>query len=695
MSSLPFDVVRRWYRCSCWAALLVLVLATPARAAIYSSSSSNITASSATLSAVISGSLLSADNFYFQIGTSTSYGRNIAAARTFLLSGLLGYFGVDTDVGSLSCGTTYHWRVAQNNYLLGVVYTGSTYGPDQVFTTSACVSAPTTPGASTVFESSVSNSAAASSSNRTIQTRVAGASGALCSGSGACSLKVAAMNNGVVNTTYSGTVTASLEACANVVRSGSVGCGGSWAAIAGAAQSVALVAGVGTLALPSVADVYEVVRVKVVSTSPALTAYGEDYFAIRPASLLLDASDATASTAGTARSLTTNLNTHRAGQPFTLSAQALTASGAVASRYPGTAPGPLLQSLSTLLPAGGVNGSLSLGSWSGSGSLSSTTSYDEVGTISLSLQDMNFADVDAADTPPAQRYFSGTLAQVGRFTPDRFITEPTSACVAGAFTYSGQPFVLKVTAQNAAGNTTRNYGGTQAKTHTLSVPATAAVPASLGTLTNTSISAVNFSAGVASVNTPIYTFTQATTPPATISLRSTDADGISSSGFAEGSTPVRSGRVAMSHAFGSEMLALPLSLRVESYSGGWRVNTADTCTTLAAVNFAWVAGAGSSNRWQACESAISLSGSSPNYQAVISAPGAGNTGWADLTLLLGNTGTGGACTTANGGSGYSRPAVPAMQPWLQFNWTGSTGNPSARVTFGKYNNRVLHMRENF
>jgi MSHA biogenesis protein MshQ len=672
--------------------MLVLMTSMPARAAIYASSTSNITTSTATLNATISGSLLSANNFYFQLGTSTSYGRNISAANTFLLTGLFGYFGVDTNVASLSCSTTYQWRVVQDNYLLGFIYVGSSYGPNQTFTTAACAPVATTPGVFAVFEGTVSNSAAATSNNRVIQTRVAGAAGGLCSSGGACGLKVAAMNNGAINTSFSGTVTASLEACTNVSRSSGVTCGGSWGAIVGSTQTVALAAGVGTLNFPAVADVYEVVRVKVVSTSPALTAYAEDYFAIRPASLSLGASDATPSTAGNTRSLTTALNSHKAGQPFTLAAQALTATGALASRYPGSAPGPVLQSLATLLPVGGVNGSLSMGAWSGSANLSTTATYDEVGTFSLALQDQNFADVDAADTPAAQRYFSGSLAQVGRFTPDHFVTELTPACPAGVFTYSGQPFVVKVTAQNAANSTTQNYKGTQAFAHTLSVP----VPASGGVLTNTSISAINFAAGSATSNSPTYTFNQAATQPANILVRSTDADGISSNGF-DGSTNIRSGRVAMKNAFGSEMLSLPLPLRIETYNNGWVVHTADTCTNLNAANFAWSPGplTASSKGWQACDSALMLGGTSPNYQLLITSPGAGKQGWADVALLLGNSGSGGACTSANGGAGYSRAAVPAMQPWLQYNWRGSVGNPSARVTFGQYNSRLIDMRENF
>lgn len=700
--SMPMLTLGQLFRLRLWGwALVACLLALPARAAIYASSTSNITANSATLNAVISGSLLGAESFYFQIGTSTSYGRNISAARTFLLSGLFGYFGVETQVASLSCSTTYNWRLVQKNYLLGVIYTGSTYGPNQTFTTTACAPVAMAPGAFTVFESAVSNSAAASSANRVIQTRVAGLAGGLCSASGSCGLKVAALNNGTLNTAYNGTVTASLEACTNVSRSnGLVACGGTWAAIAGASLPVVMAAGTGLVSFATVAEAYEMVRVKLVSTSPALTAYGEDYFAIRPASLLLGATDGSDSTQGTARSLSNGQNTHRAARPFTLSAQALTTTGALSGNYPGSAPGPVLQSLSNVSPTGGADGTLTLGAWAASASaaktLLSVATYDEVGNFSLSLQDQNFADVDAADTPAAQRYFSGSLAQVGRFTPDHFTTEVTPACSAGGFTYSGQPFALKVIARNANGEVTVNYTGSHAYAHSLSVPLTPSVPAGNGSLTHVSLSAAQFTAGVASTNTPTYTFTKPTTQPTTITVRSVDTQGISSSGQQEGSTAVRSGRVAMKNAFGSEMLALPVALSLETYNNGWVPHTADTCSSLSASNFAWAPGsstAANPNNWQACESALSLQGSPPNYQMRMSAPGAGNQGWADVTLLLGTSGTGGACTRL--GAGFSGAAVPALMPWLQFNWTGSVGNPTARVSFGKYNNRLIYMRENF
>jgi len=93
----------------------------------------------------------------------------------------------------------------------------------------------------------------------------------------------------------------------------------------------------------------------------------------------------------------------------------------------------------------------------------------------------------------------------------------------------------------------------------------------------------------------------------------------------------------------------------------------------------------------ACETAGTLTGSTPTFTLRLAAPGAGNTGMDDLALNLGNSGSGNTCTTV-GGAG---PAVtPSNQPWLQL--PGGT-NPGARSTFGIYkgNDAIIYQRENY
>ena len=152
------------------------------------------------------------------------------------------------------------------------------------------------------------------------------------------------------------------------------------------------------------------------------------------------------------------------------------------------------------------------------------------------------------------------------------------------------------------------------------------------------------------------------------------------------------------NANGSELLDLPLPIRVEYYAGaasGWLPSAGDSCTTIIPSNFAFSFPVGTTskpNNLAACETAMSVTGSAPSYTLTLSRPGAGNEGWADVSLNLGATAAGNACAAV----GVSSPAAStANAPWLQYNWTGAgVANPSARATFGVFRSGpVIHMRE--
>lgn len=164
-----------------------------------------------------------------------------------------------------------------------------------------------------------------------------------------------------------------------------------------------------------------------------------------------------------------------------------------------------------------------------------------------------------------------------------------------------------------------------------------------------------------------------------------------------GTTSVRYGRVALTNAFGSEVLPLPIPLRLEYWAGanlGWQRNNNDICTSFTANQFAFSFPAGTAakpNNLAACETTISLAGTPPNQTVRLSAPGVGNTGWADLTLNLAATASGNACIASAPGT-----AATANQPALQFNWLGTGNqNPRARATFGVYKNadQFIYSRE--
>lgn len=240
----------------------------------------------------------------------------------------------------------------------------------------------------------------------------------------------------------------------------------------------------------AVADVWRnaKVRVKYPAGSPTIISCSGDNFAIRPNSLSVSVTDADWQTAGVTRTLNnsgaTGGNVHKAGRPFTISAIAQNAVGATTTNYNGS---PTVKTLVCALPMPTcTNGILTPGAWSGSGSgtvTTSTASYNEAGTFSLTLEDQAFASVDSADSTLLQRTIPQAAAvAAGRFVPDHFdvvelitpkfqtFNVADTACSAGAaprrtFTYIGQPFGYAITpqatifARNAAGATTTNYSG--------------------------------------------------------------------------------------------------------------------------------------------------------------------------------------------------------------------------------------------
>lgn len=182
-----------------------------------------------------------------------------------------------------------------------------------------------------------------------------------------------------------------------------------------------------------------------------------DHFAIRPAGFSgLAMSDADWVSAGTARALANITATggvmHKAERPFTVQATAVNAAAtpatttnyvdiptAVACVQSGAVN---VCNMSDLLPAGtaacsgtaciGTPGGLTLSAAVAGVIDSATTTYSEVGSFTLQLQDTAFALVDAADGTPADctgLYVCSSTLDVGRFVPDHYsITfAPTSA----------------------------------------------------------------------------------------------------------------------------------------------------------------------------------------------------------------------------------------------------------------------------
>lgn len=284
----------------------------------------------------------------------------------------------------------------------------------------------------------------------------------------------------------------------------------------------------------------------------------------------------------------------------------------------------------------------------------------------------------------------------GRFIPDHFDTSVAQGCVAGGFTYSGQPFPLTISARNLAGGAVANYSGAYARQVSLTArdAADTGDNPGAGSLSLADVAALAFSGGVANAN-PSYAFTDQRTAQTAVRVRASEAEVTSlrspTSLTVEGSASILSGRARIANAYGSELLDLPVIFRTESWDGsGWVLNTQDSCTgdtTLDANNAVSVAltpspaalptciydtgdpglsGAGCPAAAAAArqfeEGATPTIGFAGDFNLWLSAPGAGNFG----TALLNAT-------------------VPA--------WLGVV--PPAMATFGQYKTPLIYRREAF
>jgi len=515
--------------------------------------------------------------------------------------------------------------------------------------------------------------------DRTISTQIAGAGAGIA-------LTIGSFDSSGAPAVYTGNIAVGLQYCTNVNRTsgGGISCGGTWLDIPGA-STIASFAGTATITAttPTVSNAYEIVRVKLTPPS-GVPIYASDWFAIRPASLTVAATDADWLTAGAARSLVGGLNIHKAGRPFSLGISTAN------SNYPG-----VLLSVSGLEPAvvlappvSSVAGAFSAGAWSAtSGGMQSTSAaYSEVGNIPVTIEDRHFADIDVADSTAAQRYVTGS-ATLGRFVPDFLTTTvlPAPGC-SNPFNYSGQPFKVEVRAfAYGAASPAQNYD----KDAGFSKLVTLSDAGSVTGLTSNTIAASDFSKGVGTAATVTDTFASQQAVPATLTLRAVDSDNVSSERVlpdvsVQGTSEIRSGRLWIANAYGSELLPLPVPLQAQYYtSSGWLLNTADSCTSLLLPTTVagLVFGSGNLSAGETTPSSnvtatpitsgnFTLGAGDAKFR--LSKPGAGNNGYVDITV-----------------------DAPA---WLKFPWKGAglgAISPTARATFGIYKTPLIYRRENY
>jgi MSHA biogenesis protein MshQ len=396
-----------------------------------------------------------------------------------------------------------------------------------------------------------------------------------------------------------------------------------------------------------------------------------------------------------------------AGVPFSATVTARNSAGTAAPNFGReTAPeGVVLGFVKTEPTGSGTSDGVFTGSVAGFSSGAATSSnlaWSEVGKgdLTATLASGNYLGSGFTATG------NTTGGAVGRFRPHHFKVTVSAGC--GAFTYAGQSFTAEVRARNAGNLDTVNYDGratttpTYAKAVTLTDDSALGVGAFVGT--SHVIALTSFSGGVATA-APAYAYTAKLTGARTLRVGAGDGE-VSLAGSTEDTNPalrsteLRSGRLRLFNAFGSEKVALTLQVQAEYWSGAaWQLNSADTCTSVPSTAVATSnrrSGTGSAATWTTtATSSGPLAGGRGSI--TLSAPGAGNTGSVDLALNLGSG------TAPDQSCLASHPSLPgAAVSWLR-SQNGSCAatwdrDPSARASFGIYSpetSKTVHVREIF
>lgn len=369
----------------------------------------------------------------------------------------------------------------------------------------------------------------------------------------------------------------------------------------------------------------------------------------------------------------------------------------------------------------GLSGTTSVSSFSSGTGSSSNVKYTEVGIIEILAQitDTNYLG--------SGRNVYGRSGYVGRFYPNNYTIAPNTPLLDDGdvswtcnFTYQGQSFgfvtdpVLTVTAVNASGTATKNFGGDYWK---LSAPAAhsyaaTGIPAGASTTFAHSSDSTTFTfsntdlsdydgKGTLTIANDSFTFNRVNSRPASgdvafspslamtvASAQLTDPDGAcyeqssSCANYTLSSitgTEIRYGRVVLEQAFGSELLPLAMDTRIEYYattgsSSAFVVNTLDanscTGTLLGTAN-------------------LNLS----NYSGSISS------GDTTATFTGYNSGVGIINFTAPGDNNNGQVKVTMDVPaYLEYDWADSgLADPYATADFGIYqgNDTLFYFRESY
>jgi len=355
--------------------------------------------------------------------------------------------------------------------------------------------------------------------------------------------------------------------------------------------------------------------------------------------------------------------------------------------------------VSAVSPTGGATVSLGANS-------ANITSGGETTVADQSISEVGAFTITALPTLPAPGYLGETAIgddtanksdNIGRFYPASFAVTRQQGCDTDGFTYSGQSFdLVTITALNLTGSPTQNYAGVFVQSPKISNNG------DTSQFANNVFTASDFSAldGSASLYNVTYTFANKDAPEEIFPLYVDDDDGVNGSSVQN--VTIRSGRLNIENAFGSELDDLAVPVSVQYFDGnGYVTNTLDsTCTSISLTlsdpdsSDALTNGAGDS-AGQTCIWDDDAESGSSNCSAGSLLPGPVSEQFAEPPLA-GNFNT----WLKAPGAGYTgNMDINGTAPvWLQYDWTGSgLSNPSGRASFGLFrgDDRIIYWREQF
>jgi MSHA biogenesis protein MshQ len=344
---------------------------------------------------------------------------------------------------------------------------------------------------------------------------------------------------------------------------------------------------------------------------------------------------------------------------------------------------------------GVLGGSLNPDAFSAGQQTVSDLTYSEVGSMRMLAAVTDYLGTSGVNIA------GQTIVPVGRFYPHHFELSGANinpACVAGDFTYMDQPELeidYTVQAHRLGSGITQNYFTTGYNVGTVSMVAEDSDDGNDLSFRLSNIGSATWVSGQYTVSTPSAQLDKDAAPDGPfdalqLGVQVTDADGAvllnrdmdpDSAGACGagcnsqsiGTTRVRYGRMEMVNAHGSELLPLNLPMLTSYYDGSnFIAHSDDSCTSMVVTNLDMSNDLEANQR----DGNIQVGGGLVNASVVnspsaagrldvgLSAPGAGNTGYIDVTADLSASGQ--------------------DLPWLQFDWNGdgTDENPTGRATFG-------------